>query len=1333
MSIYNTEGFSNLVNQPSDEKKVDDTNLSHIPSYSSIYNSKRFSTGNLYPTSSSDTPQRKLSLTELKNTPEFSKRAKRFLDGIGENDNIFEYLRDSEYSLGSAMVRSFQVGKWTDEQKQDYNYLMNSFRNAKLEGFRERMGFVKDLAIDVIADPLNILSLLFIPATGGGSAALNIGARKVAADLAESGVKKYMKKGGIYGAAEGASWGGSYDYFNQSIDFGLGNNDGINWKNVAATGLIGGGIGAGIGVGLTGAGYLAKKYKFSNEDAIIKQYDEWDTDGWSASGTRKQISDAENLPTLRTDLKDTTEQKRYFLGRLLAEKPTTRFVQLASESKTLNDLLSRFRYDYDVMFFNKGHDGLRKDSYGLSLARRQGNYLFRFKKAIKQLDRTGWWAKLSQEDNDQLIAYLQNPNIKNVNGKPIKDYIAKAGDDIKGILDDTFLAGEKVGIFEKFRRVTNYFPRRFKRDAIEQNRVEFEELLFNSKHTDPINSIEQAKKVAVETGQEVDVYVKDLTVDEDVFGRTFLDPTIANPTKEAIDAAKRKKAKAIVDNMLEYKYQSFEINGQQNAGSGSASFLRHRLFTDISDEKLRPFIDNDVQNVLEDYFVNAAAIIERSDKFGQNLYQFRYRFIDKIQEELTEKGMARSDVENVSNKLEDMYLKVTGQNKESGFLGGTRISSKAGQAASEWGRLSQQMAHLPLATLSSITEPLLLISRAGLTDTPAVVKDIATALTKETIKNVNKAARAAYRVTTGKTTKGLKDVDDDTWAEIYKTGLAMEQAVLERIEGLTGEALTGSVAKTLSNAFFQANLLQQWTSAVQLASFTTGKRMIRDISKKLSDDADGVIKLGNRKKDYFMRQLNELGVDPNASIRWYKNSLNDDGAFDVAKSMNQDFYGRTYLPAANRFTKEVILNPSTAEANRPLWFSSPAGQLLVQFAGYPTVFNNTVLKRFVNEMDNPDIVAPKVLGTTMLMTSIAVAGNYIRSNGKSIENLDLNNPSDQATIALDGIQRWGGLGILDYGRRWYENARVGGGDLGVLLKTPTGPLAQDVVDMILYRKGFGEQAAANLPFYGAYDLVKFIDEDIPFGRKEVRNIGRQMDKARNRLVDRFLFGEREVYSKGGLVEGPKVPNTKEDPAEAINPATGEPYTAGTFLEEDEEERIGFSEGEIVKLNLAEKYNKPEIKNVFTPLDFKDLGFNNEEEALTLLNNDLQTKDGYNKTVKKLTNYVKTGNTVDLKTFKPSQFYTLEDIEVENKLAQVALEALDKKEYEEGIVGLNENEINLMNDVKVLSGIPQDQYYYNRKRQERLELFNSLSPEQKEEFLEMENIIKNKERNLKRMK
>ena len=47
-------------------------------------------------------------------------RADRFLDGIGSNENIFEYLRDADYSLGSAIVRSFQTGNWTDEQKEDY-------------------------------------------------------------------------------------------------------------------------------------------------------------------------------------------------------------------------------------------------------------------------------------------------------------------------------------------------------------------------------------------------------------------------------------------------------------------------------------------------------------------------------------------------------------------------------------------------------------------------------------------------------------------------------------------------------------------------------------------------------------------------------------------------------------------------------------------------------------------------------------------------------------------------------------------------------------------------------------------------------------------------------------------------------------------------------------------------------------------------------------------------------------------------------------------------------------------------------------------------------------
>ena len=100
---------------------------------------------------------------------------------------------------------------------------------------------------------------------------------------------------------------------------------------------------------------------------------------------------------------------------------------------------------------------------------------------------------------------------------------------------------------------------------------------------------------------------------------------------------------------------------------------------------------------------------------------------------------------------------------------------------------------------------------------------------------------------------------------------------------------------------------------------------------------------------------------------------------------NDLFYKERYTSGANRFTKEIILNPSTAEANRPLWFSTPAAQMLVQFAGYPTVFNNTILKRFSNEMINsPAQTIPKVLPTVLLMTAVAHVGNTIRSSGNNL-------------------------------------------------------------------------------------------------------------------------------------------------------------------------------------------------------------------------------------------------------------------------------------------------------------------------------------------------------------
>ena len=64
-----------------------------------------------------DSTPGKTTLTELKKDPEFAQRASRFLEGVGSNDNIFEYLRDSDYNLYSGMQRAMDSGKFNEQQK----------------------------------------------------------------------------------------------------------------------------------------------------------------------------------------------------------------------------------------------------------------------------------------------------------------------------------------------------------------------------------------------------------------------------------------------------------------------------------------------------------------------------------------------------------------------------------------------------------------------------------------------------------------------------------------------------------------------------------------------------------------------------------------------------------------------------------------------------------------------------------------------------------------------------------------------------------------------------------------------------------------------------------------------------------------------------------------------------------------------------------------------------------------------------------------------------------------------------------------------------------------
>lgn len=1233
--------------------------------------------------SSTDMLRGKKNLTELAEDDEFSKRALRFLEGVGSNDNIFEYLRDSDYSLSSAVVRSFQTGSWTEEQKDDYAYLRNEFNNSNIEGFKEWFGAFKDIGVDLVTDPLNLISAIFAIPTGGQSlttnAALAVAARQgvnkfTKAQLQDKTIKaavgKEAFKQGVVsstkiGALEGASWNGLHNYFLQDIDIGLGLSTDLDFESLTASTALGAGLGGAL-VGGIRAGTMKfkkapetnenmpsvlkeKESKFSNEDTIEKT-----VDPKSPKQSRETVLDdsATDEAIIGDDgffSPEGREKNKNRLNKVFANsigKPVTEFLGYLKRAPSFENLLASIRYDYKATM-TKGQEGVTviklttkdkdgnfntsTESFGENFARTNGEYQFGILKAFNVLYRVGWRAKILQNQNDDLAELLRDPTITlkktgvDDKGEDIFGAFDQAGVQLKGNtkyknfekldedvltafigarqqLDRAFIDGQASGVFKAgTTKVKNYLPRLFNygKLADPEKRAAFENKLIEAGHADPINEkefktfyeIDPKTKKPTETkvrgveenavGQDELIFKEKLS-DGTTRGINFIEKAgvvsglVDDATPEQLLLAKKLKANKIVQDMLDNRWTPMELRLSGVKNSAATGYLQPRRFTNLADNEISDVLENDVQTILETYFTNISRTVSRAKYFGKTITEIMDTKIQPIINELASSGMSLEDANKIGNKALKMIEKVAGFETYSGSL---LKSTKFGRNFADFGKISQQLAHLPLATLSSITEPLILLSRSGLSDAPAVAGDMARAIGKEGSNIINRVVKLTQRKVTGKkvlekstgkmrrVSKGLKDLDDETWSEIYKTGLALEQAVLERLEGLMGEGVESGFGKALQQGFFKTNLLTQWTKAVQLASFTTGKRIIKKNARLLSEG-----NISTSQKKYLTGQLNELGMEAKDAIAWHRKyskggELNDSLA-------NQDiFYKQNITRGANRFTKEIILNPSTSEANRPLWFSMPSMQLLVQFAGYPTVFNNTILKRFSNEsLKNPGSVGiAKVLPTMVLMTSVAHVGNLIRSNGNSAIDRDTGGPRDEGVQLLEAVRRWGGTGPFDYAYRYNSESERNVGAVTAALKTLAGPAPQDVIDAILYRKGVAEIIATNLPGYSAYDIV--LGDGT---KKELKRIARGSAKEKPKKNPYLQF------SKGGIVLN--VPNVKDEPDEMVNRITGVPFdeTAGVILV-DEEERLFKHKGGKVHSKLQERKAYAEGKTVTSKL------------------------------------------------------------------------------------------------------------------------------------------------------
>jgi len=740
-----------------------------------------------------------------------------------------------------------------------------------------------------------------------------------------------------------------------------------------------------------------------------------------------------------------------------------------------------------------------------------------------------------------------------------------------------------TALLDEEQSIPNYFHRILDYDAITatpESRKIFRDMLVRSGHADPINTVkkddvvivDEAVKMKGSGGREKDIpdiarsprrtaYIEDNTIDKEYFkdldspfyeGQkilerfdSFEDLALDVLRKEngnldevsILQRAKELKADALMRKLEEEQY--FKTTAR-TANGGKTEFLNNRVWYMLDDEELisNGFINTNMLPLLKDYGYTMGQKITEAKYFGFGS-NFRREWIPEIRKELEKSGkFNKTEINKTLSQLEKIKdLAVGSPNSQVKFP--TKLISIMDIA-----RTTQVLAHLPFAAVSSITEPFIALSKADLlSDTPSFVKEYAKAGIQQIRKNIgiNGNLWKQISLSTGRKVYGFKNLTDEEFLDVKRWGVAVEQSMQTRIEGMFAENIQNKSARNLNNMFFNLNILQPWTQAVQMGSFNFAKARTIRITRELTE---GKTQFGKKltKNEIKRRreQLHEIGIDYQDSINAYQNSIVN-GKFDLKTFQNQAFYDTQLNPGAQLFAKEIILNPSASNLNKPAWFSNPVSQLIFQFAGYPTAFNNTVLKGFARELIRyPLQSAPSILAATTMMIGTAHLMNTIRSRGENLKN-------DDQTLLLDAVERPGLMGSASHIYRYHKGQKYNQGIVGGLTKAVTGPFLSDYTDAIQYSTDPYVFLLTNAPFWGALS---------PETKRELRK------RAKNKYHDHFGKPKKNIRSikrKGGIVED--VLNVKSEPDEVK--MRGLPYTYSELagpLFQDEEERGAFAEG-----------------------------------------------------------------------------------------------------------------------------------------------------------------------------
>ena len=394
--------------------------------------------------------QTSYTLDDLEKDDEFQETAERFLESIGEKSNdVFEYLRDSDFNLVSGMQRAMQSGKFNEQQKQDYSYLRSKFDNADMGSLRQYLELIKDASVDIVTDPTLITAALTAPITGGTSFAARQGvataglktAKAVASNkLKDVGQKQIAKATAITGAEIGA-WTGLDNHFRQNTELNVGLRQMYSKPELVGSTALG---------TLTGGlfGNLAQRNALFN------------------SRMNRLYSNDEYRADAGNELLFKARKAKDAIKAVTIGKPTSILKTIAEYSPTARKLGQTFTEDFERRLTERTTKRLGY-SYAEDLDSRRSKYLFLFDIALKPIRKTG---KVTSDDEIGVIRILRGDD-----ASAYRPEVQEAATNLRKMYDTILKDAEDVGL--EPHRIENYFSRSWNKKAILDNEPEFKKML----------------------------------------------------------------------------------------------------------------------------------------------------------------------------------------------------------------------------------------------------------------------------------------------------------------------------------------------------------------------------------------------------------------------------------------------------------------------------------------------------------------------------------------------------------------------------------------------------------------------------------------------------------------------------------------------------------------------------------------------------------------------------------------------------------------------------------------------------------------------------------------